>query len=59
VFPANHTNDIFTHFVHSRYSYRFDEILRGVRFLPAFSIRKDGNMAMELNRLNEVEEAAV
>ena len=52
-------DDTFGQFVHSRYSYRFDEILWGARFLPAFSVTKDGDMALELDRLNEVEEVAV
>ncbi len=52
-------DDTFGQFVHSRYSYRFDEILWGAKFLPAFSVTNDGDMALELNRLNEVEEVVV
>jgi len=52
-------DDTFGQFVHSRYSYRFDEIRWGARFLPAFSITDDGDMALELNRLSELEEAAL
>jgi len=52
-------DDTFGQFVHSRYSYRFDEIHWGAKFLPAFSVTKEGDMSLELNRLNEVEKAAV
>jgi inward rectifier potassium channel len=52
-------DDTFGQHIHSRYSYRFDEILWGAKFLPAFSVTKEGDMALELSRLNEVEEAAV
>jgi len=48
-------DDTFGQVVHSRYSYRFDEVLWGAKFLPAFSVTKDGDMALELDRLNEVE----
>jgi inward rectifier potassium channel len=51
-------DDTFGQYVHSRYSYRFDEILWGAKFLPAFSVTKEGDMALDLNRLNEVEEVA-
>ncbi len=52
-------DDTFGQVVHSRYSYRFDEILWGARFLPAFSVTKDGDMALELDKLNEVEVVTV
>lgn len=52
-------DDTFGQVVHSRYSYRFDEILWGAKFLPAFSVTKEGDMALQLDRLNEVEEAEV
>lgn len=52
-------DDTFSQVVHSRYSYRFDEILWGARFLPAFSVTADGDMALALDRLSEVEKAAV
>ncbi len=52
-------DDTFGQVVHSRYSYRFDEILWGAKFLPAFSVTEGGDMALELNRLSEVVEVAV
>ncbi|HUI28728.1 MAG TPA: ion channel [Candidatus Acidoferrales bacterium] len=52
-------DDTFGQFVHSRYSYRFDEILWGAKFVPAFSVTKDGDMALELNKLNEVYEVEI
>ncbi len=52
-------DDTFGQVVHSRYSYRFDEIHWGAKFVPAFSVTKDGDMALELDKLNEVEEAKV
>ena len=51
-------DDTFGQYVHSRYSYRFDEILWGAKFLPAFSVTADGDMALELNKLNDVEKVA-
>jgi inward rectifier potassium channel len=49
-------DDTFGQIVHTRYSYRFDEIIWGAKFLPAFGVTKDGDMSLELNRLSEVEE---
>ncbi len=49
-------DDTFGQVVHSRYSYRFDEITWGASFRPAFGVTKDGNMSLALNKLSEVEE---
>ncbi len=51
-------DETFGQTVHSRYSYRFDEILWGAKFRPAFGVTKEGNMSLELNELNEVEEVS-
>ena len=37
--------------VHSRFSYRYDEIVWGARFTPAFEVEPDGELRVELNRL--------
>lgn len=48
-------DDTFSQFVHSRYSYRFDEIVWGANFLPAFRVTEDGGLVLELNRLSDIE----
>jgi inward rectifier potassium channel len=48
-------DDTFSQVVHSRYSYRFDEIEWGARFRPAFRVTDRGDMVLELDRLSEIE----
>jgi inward rectifier potassium channel len=35
--------------VNSRYSYRFDELVWGAKFSPAFHIDENGSMVLEVN----------
>jgi inward rectifier potassium channel len=49
-------DDTFSQVVHSRHSYRHEEIVWGGRFLPAFEINKDGDMVLHLNRLDGMEQ---
>ena len=44
-------DDTFSQTVISRYSYRHDELLWGVRFAPAFYVDPDGDMVLELRKL--------
>ncbi|OGC90068.1 MAG: hypothetical protein A2142_02480 [candidate division Zixibacteria bacterium RBG_16_48_11] len=46
-------DDTFSQVVHTRYSYRFDEILWGARFVPIFYIDKQGDVILELDRISE------
>ncbi|MBV8828976.1 MAG: hypothetical protein JO108_07065 [Acidobacteriaceae bacterium] len=43
--------------VHARYSYRFDEILWGAKFAPAFQVDQEGNLEVEVNRVGVTEPA--
>lgn len=48
-------DDTFGQTVHSRYSYRFDEIIWGARFVPAFDFDKHGIMHVEVNKVGLLE----
>ena len=45
-------DETFSQTVHSRYSYRYDEIEWGAKFEPAFNIDGEGNMWIEVNRVS-------
>jgi inward rectifier potassium channel len=47
-------DDTFSQEVHSRYSYRHDEIVWGAKFTPAFKVDPKGDMVVEVNRINEL-----
>ena len=44
-------DDTFSQTVHARYSYRYDEIVWGTRFVPAFQIDPDGDIVLEVGRV--------
>jgi inward rectifier potassium channel len=44
-------DDTFGQNVHARYSYRYDEIAWGKRFLPAFEVEASGDLLIDLKRL--------
>ena len=44
-------DDTFSQTVHKRYSYRYDEIIWGARFTPAFQIDDDGDMVLDVDRV--------
>lgn len=48
-------DDTFGQTVHTRYSYRYDEIVWGARFTPAFDIDANGNLRLEVNRVSDLE----
>jgi inward rectifier potassium channel len=50
-------DDTFSQVVHSRTSYRYDEILWGCRFRPAFHNDEDGSLVLDLSKIDDVEEA--
>lgn len=45
-------DDTFSQVVHSRYSYRHDEIVWGARFAPAFHVDDQGDLVLELERVH-------
>jgi inward rectifier potassium channel len=44
-------DDTFSQTVNARYSYRFDEIVWGAKFSPAFEIAEGGQIVLELGEL--------
>lgn len=48
-------DDTFGQTVHSRYSYRYDEIVWGARFVPAFEFDNHGIMHVEVNKVGILE----
>jgi len=46
------TDDTFGQVVHQRFSYRYDEVVWGARFAPAFDVDEHGDMVVELDRLS-------
>jgi inward rectifier potassium channel len=47
-------DDTFFQTVHVRYSYRFEEVVWGARFVPAFEPDDRGEMVLDLAKLSEV-----
>jgi inward rectifier potassium channel len=48
-------DDTFSQTVHTRYSYRYDEIVWGGKFAPAFEIDDDGELVIEVDRVSAIE----
>jgi inward rectifier potassium channel len=49
-------DETFSQTVHARYSYRHEEIAWGARFLPAFHFDEHGDMVLNGDRLDEIEQ---
>jgi len=47
-------DDTFSQVVHSRFSYRFDEILWGYRFAPAFHNDENGHLVLDLTKMDDI-----
>ena len=47
-------DDTFSQVVHSRYSYRHDEIIWGAKFTPAFKVDKQGSLVVEVDHIDEL-----
>jgi inward rectifier potassium channel len=47
-------DDTFSQVVHSRYSYRHDDIVWDAKFLPAFKISPKGDLVVEVDRIDEM-----
>ena len=50
-------DDTFGQTVHTRYSYRYDEIVWGAKFAPAFEIDEEGELVIEVDRVSAIEPA--
>jgi inward rectifier potassium channel len=48
-------DETFGQMVHSRYSYRYDEIEWNAKFSPVFDVEESGDMLLELDRISEIE----
>jgi inward rectifier potassium channel len=46
--------DTFSQVVHSRYSYRHDDMIWGAKFIPAFKVDPHGDLVVEVNRIDEL-----
>jgi inward rectifier potassium channel len=46
-------DDSFSQVVHTRYSYRWDEVEWSARFVPAFNIAEGGHMVLDLEKMSE------
>ncbi len=47
-------DDTFSQVVHSRYSYRHDELVWGAKFIPAFKVDPKGDLVVEVDRIDEM-----
>jgi inward rectifier potassium channel len=47
-------DDSFSQVVHTRYSYRWDEMEWSVRFAPAFEVAPEGHLVLDVSRVGEV-----
>ncbi len=47
-------DDTFSQTVHSRYSYRYDEIVWGARFVPAFQSDSNGDLVLEVDKVGKL-----
>lgn len=52
-------DDTFGQNVHARFSYRFDEIAWGEKFVPAFNVEPGGVLSIDLNRIGSTTPAAL
>jgi inward rectifier potassium channel len=49
-------DDTFSQVVNARYSYRYDEIVWGARFAPAFHVDDEGDMVLDLGLVGAIAE---
>lgn len=47
-------DDTFSQVVHSRYSYRYDQLIWGARFTPSFKVDENGDLVVEVDRISEM-----
>src|SRR5262249_14299349 len=46
-------DDTFSQLVHSRYSYRHDELVWNARYQPAFTVGKEGELILDLEKVSD------
>lgn len=51
-------DDTFSQTVHTRFSYRVDEIVWGAKFLPAFSVEPGGDILLEIDKVSDFRKTA-
>jgi inward rectifier potassium channel len=44
-------DETFSQVVHTRYSYRHDELVWGAKFLPAFTVQESGDLLLEIDKV--------
>jgi len=44
-------DETFGQVVHNRYSYRYDELVWGAKFLPAFTVQESGDLLLEIDKV--------
>jgi inward rectifier potassium channel len=47
-------DDTFSQQVHSRYSYRHDQLVWGAKFIPTFKVDAKGDLVVEVDRISEM-----
>ena len=52
-------DETFSQTVQARYSYRFDEIIWGAKFAPAFEIDEAGGLQLEIDKVSAIERIAL
>jgi inward rectifier potassium channel len=52
-------DETFAQTVQARYSYRFDEIIWGAKFMSAFEIDEAGDLQLEINKVSAIENVAL
>ncbi len=52
-------DDTFSQAVHTRYSYRYDELLWGRKFRPMFDVSNPGIVALDMNKLDDTDEVSL
>jgi inward rectifier potassium channel len=50
-------DDAFSQTVHTRYSYRWDEIKWSAKFVPAFEVSEAGHLVLDVSRIGETSQA--
>jgi inward rectifier potassium channel len=52
-------DDTFGQTVHARYSYRYDEIMWGAKFVSAFDVEQSGDLRIEVDKVSATEPASL
>jgi inward rectifier potassium channel len=52
-------DDTFSQVVHARFSYRYDELIWGARFVPIFFTDQQGDLILELDRIDQTERVSL